>query len=83
MKIHKTRPICETDELYLEAKNSLETANCGECVVASSKLGLAVKTGDGLIEIVEIQFPNAKRMEAKAALNGKKLLGEAFAVNAE
>ncbi|MBR4434560.1 MAG: methionyl-tRNA formyltransferase [Clostridia bacterium] len=83
VKIHKTRPIGETDELYLEAKNTLETARCGECVVASSKLGLAVKTGDGVIEIVEIQFPNAKRMEARSALNGKKLLGEMFYINEE
>lgn len=54
--------------------------NCavGECVIANAKRGLFVKSGDGLIEIVELQFPNAKRMSAKAALNSRALLGSVF-----
>lgn len=45
---------------------------CGECVIADSKRGLFVRTGDGVTEITELQFPNSKRMNAKAALNSKK-----------
>lgn len=52
----------------------------GECVIASSKHGLFVETGDGLIEITELQFENSKRMRAKAALNGKKLEGRILGV---
>ncbi len=40
--------------------------------------GLFVRTGDGVTEITELQFPNSKRMNAKAALNSKKMLGCIF-----
>ena len=50
----------------------------GECVIADPKKGLFVRTADKLIEIKEIQFPGAKRMEAKAALLGHQLLGKVF-----
>ena len=50
----------------------------GECVIADPKKGLFVSTADKLIEIKEIQFPGAKRMEAKAALLGHQLLGKVF-----
>lgn len=43
-----------------------------------SKEGPFVRTADKLIEIKEIQFPGAKRMEAKAALLGHQLLGKVF-----
>lgn len=47
-------------------------------VIADSKRGLFVRTGDGVTEITELQFPNSKRMNAKAALNSKKMLGCIF-----
>lgn len=50
-------------------------AGIGECVIASAKKGLYVKTANGLLEITELQFENSKRMSAKVALNGKKLEG--------
>ena len=53
-------------------------ADIGECVIASSKKGLFVKTGRGLLEITELQFENSKPLSAKAALNGKKLEGKVF-----
>lgn len=78
IKIFKTKPLSEASPLLDEAKAAGENAAMGECVIASSKKGLVVKTGDGYIELRELQFPNAKRMDAKAALNGKKLLGVVF-----
>ena len=78
IKIFKTKPLSEASPLFDEATEAGESAAIGECVIASSKKGLVVKTGDGYIEIRELQFPNAKRMDAKAALNGKKLLGRVF-----
>lgn len=66
-----------------ETKNAQADVNAfaiGECVVASPKHGFFVKTGDGLIEITELQFENSKRMSAKAALNGKKLEGRILGI---
>ncbi|MBR3298764.1 MAG: methionyl-tRNA formyltransferase [Clostridia bacterium] len=78
IKLFKTKPLSEASPLLDEAMAAGENASVGECVIASSKKGLVVKTGDGYIEIRELQFPNAKRMDARAALNGKKLLGVVF-----
>lgn len=63
--------------LHPEMQGFNEAVN-GECVIASAKKGLFVKTGDGIIEISALQFPSSKRMAAKAALNSRKLLGEIF-----
>lgn len=78
IKIFKTKPLTDASPLFDEATEAGGNAAIGECVIASSKKGLIVKTGDGYIEIRELQFPNSKRMDAKAALNGKKLLGRVF-----
>lgn len=55
------------------AKKMQISAQNGEVVKSSSKEGLFIKCGDGLIEIVELQAPNGKRMTAKSYLNGKKI----------
>lgn len=53
-------------------------AAIGECVIASAKMGLFVKTGRGLLELTELQFENSKQMSAKSALNGRKIEGKVF-----
>lgn len=50
----------------------------GLCAIADAKRGLFVNAGDGLIEILEMQFPGAKRMAAKMALLGHPLAGRTF-----
>ena len=50
----------------------------GECVIANDKEGLFVYTADGLIEILEMQYPGGKRMSAKNILRGRELLGRVF-----
>ncbi|MBR3888128.1 MAG: methionyl-tRNA formyltransferase [Clostridia bacterium] len=50
-----------------------EEAVPGDIIVASEKNGLLVKTGDGVLELTEIQMPNQKRMTAKEYLRGHKL----------
>ncbi len=45
----------------------------GEIVKGDSKAGLLVKTGDGVLELTEIQMPNLKKMEAKEYLRGHNL----------
>jgi len=50
----------------------------GVCVSADAKNGVFVQTADELIELVEIQFPGAKRMSAKAAALGRAMEGRVF-----
>lgn len=45
----------------------------GTVVASSAKEGLVVACGQGCLELMEIQAPNAKRMTAKAYLMGKKI----------
>lgn len=45
----------------------------GEVVVASAKLGLIIRCKGGAVELIEIQAPNSKRMDAKAYLMGKSI----------
>lgn len=68
VKIHKTllHPEMQTD------------AKPGTCVTASAKQGLFVATGNGVIEVLSIQFPNSRVMTAKELLNSRKLLDEVF-----
>ena len=48
-------------------------ARPGEIVEASAKKGLLLACGEGAIEVIEMQAPNAKTMTAKAYLAGKSL----------
>ena len=45
----------------------------GAVIEASAKTGLKVACGKGVLEIIEMQAPNAKRMEARSYLMGKKI----------
>jgi len=45
----------------------------GTILVADPKQGLVIATGDGAVEITELQAAGGKRMEAKAYLRGKSL----------
>ena len=45
----------------------------GTILYADSKQGLIIATGDGALELMEIQAPNAKRLEAKAFLRGHEI----------
>lgn len=48
-------------------------APCGTVVVSGAKEGLFIACGEGWLEILEMQAPNAKRMSAKAYLQGKTI----------
>lgn len=45
----------------------------GDIIKADSKAGLLIKTGDGILELTEIQMPNLKRMTATDYLRGHKI----------
>lgn len=49
------------------------SAEAGTVVVSSAKEGLKVACGDGWLEVLEMQAPNARRMPAKDYLRGKKI----------
>ena len=48
-------------------------AEPGTVAVSGAKEGLFIACGEGWLEILEMQVPNAKRMAAKAYLQGKKI----------
>ena len=55
---------------------AVETEHCGqpgEVIESSAKKGLFVACGEGVLEIIEMQAPGSKRMNAKAYLMGKPL----------
>jgi methionyl-tRNA formyltransferase len=51
-----------------------EKAAPGTCR-GDDKRGLFVETGDGEIEVLEIQFPGSRRLDTKTALRGRPLNG--------
>ena len=62
LKIYLARPVSREGE-----------AQPGEVIASGAKEGLIVACGDGALEILEMQAPNARRMAAKAYLAGKKI----------
>lgn len=67
----------DTIKIWKTKKTELPPAGKpGACLVADAKRGLFVDAGDGVLEILELQFPGAKRMDAKAALRGHDLAGK-------
>lgn len=61
-------------KVYLARACEMEhSAPAGTVIVSSAKEGLMVACGEGVLEILEMQAPNAKRMTAKAYLQGKKI----------
>lgn len=78
VKIYETRLIEDPACFKNIDLTAYSDAPCGTIVLADAKRGIAVRTGDGFIEITSLQFPNGKRLEARAAANGKKLLGRRF-----
>ena len=62
LKIYQARPLEGAAE-----------AVPGQVVESSAKKGLMVACGQGVLELIEIQAPAAKRMQAKAYLRGKRI----------
>ena len=61
-------------KIYLAKPCTAEAAaEPGTVVVSGAKEGLKIACGEGWLEILEMQAPNAKRMAAKAYLQGKKI----------
>jgi methionyl-tRNA formyltransferase len=44
-------------------------------VIAESKSGIDIATGDGVVSILSLQLPGGKRLTAEQFLNGRSLLG--------
>ncbi len=54
-------------------KEEAENSEPGVIVTANVKDGICVKTGDGYLQIVEIQMPNSKKMLATEFLKGHNI----------
>jgi len=73
LKIWKAKEVMAGDQPILGV--------AGTVLFADEKQGLVIATADGAIELLEVQAPNAKRMDARAFLRGHpissgKLLSE-------
>ena len=64
----------EIENLELEiSKEKIESANSGDVLLEDIKKGLYIKAKDGILEILEIQGENAKRMSVHDFLLGKSI----------
>lgn len=73
----------EKEEFEKKVQNfeykKVEEAKAGEVLFANEKVGLFIKTVDGIIDILEIQGENAKRMKINDFLRGNKIqIGQKF-----
>lgn len=68
LKIWKAKVIRE-NEIPVDISKSQN----GQIVLCNKKQGLFIKTGEGLLSILELQSENAKRMDIKSFLNGNEL----------
>ena len=59
------------------APNSSHNAQPGS-VLAESKAGIDIATGDGVVRIHSLQLPGGKRLSVPEFLNGRSLVGEQF-----
>ncbi|MDO4567492.1 MAG: methionyl-tRNA formyltransferase [Clostridia bacterium] len=71
IKVFRTAP--RPDAVLERAKSAP-----GTVLAADHRAGLLVATGDGVIELLEIQTAGSKRMSAKAFFNGRRLQGDRF-----
>ncbi|MDO5022563.1 MAG: methionyl-tRNA formyltransferase [Eubacteriales bacterium] len=62
LKIHRAKAVKDSGN-----------KEAGTVILASPKQGLTIKTGDGAIEITELQAPNKKAMDACAYLRGNPM----------
>lgn len=68
------------------AESSLETREAPGTIleISSAKKGVFVQCGSGVLELLEVQFPNQKVIKARDALNGRKLkVGDIFTYQTE
>jgi methionyl-tRNA formyltransferase len=53
--------------------NKVQSSKNGEVVISSDKIGLFIKTKEGILSVLELQGENAKRMGIKDFLRGNKI----------
>ena len=79
IKIWKTKVVAEEDlletfEELAEYKGRLKKLTPGTVLFSDCKKGLFVKAKDGILQILEIQGENAKRMDANSYLLGNPIM---------
>ena len=76
----RARTYMKKQPLFFFMSSAIETTKDGKIgeVVAESKQGIEIVTGEGSVLITRLQMPNKKAMDAKDFLNGRSLLGQVF-----
>jgi len=74
VKIVEETELLNTFEELVEYKGRLKKLTPGTVLFSDSKKGLFVKARDGILQILEIQGENAKRMEARQYLVGNPIM---------
>ena len=64
---------CEIENGLIDKIKLCDDCICGTILLANSKDGLFVKTGDGVLSIKEIQAPNSKKMNILDYLRGNNI----------
>ena len=72
IKFWKVRVKQEKDLEGLIDKNKVEDAKPGDVILADVKKGLFFKAKDGILQVLEIQGENAKKMSAHDFLLGNR-----------
>lgn len=67
IKIWKVKNIDKIDGIEDEKMQN------GEVIISDKKKGLFIKTANGIIEVIEIQGENSKKMDIKSFLNGNQI----------
>ena len=70
IKIWKVQAIANEDFSY---DVEIDGKQNGEVIYADDKLGLFIKTNDGIISVLEIQGENSKKMDIRDYLRGNKI----------
>ena len=68
--------IVEVDKMlkdFLHLKEKIISALPGTILIADSKIGLYIKANDGILQVIELQGENARRMNYDDFLRGNKL----------
>ena len=74
IKLWKVNVIENKEFTQLYGKELLNEAKNGDIILASDKKGMFFKAKDAVVEAIEIQAENSKRMNAKDYLRGNQLI---------
>lgn len=77
MKVYSAKAMQDinfpNDDMVYENHSKNAQRKNGEVIFASSKKGVFVRTGEGILQLLEVQMENGRRMDVKNLVNGNKI----------